>query len=166
MPAILEKYIESAEGKALQEGFIKPEKKHYDYVFNLYKELKLLNPKILETVINVASKNREIKIESDSQSEKVFNHVWNEITKGYQDNIENAIYAGEKDKTKKISPETFRQKMHVLLEKYFKEKVIELKKDPRIVFKFEKKKDILDKYIDLATTSFLDYLKAIDYYLS
>lgn len=153
----------SAEGLASRESLEKPEQRHYDHIFNLYKQLRELNPPMLEKVIMIAAKSKDLKEESGPEIGKVFNQVWNEISDGYEDRLEMAVYAGEDDKTQKLSPEIFRQKMYDLMEKFFKEKIIQLKNDPSIVSAFIGKEELLNKYIDLTTSTFLDYLKTLPF---
>lgn len=134
--------IGSAEEAASKESLSRPEQRHYDYVFGLYKQIRDANPELLKKIIIAAAKGKELKDEIGQESEKVFNQVWGELAVTYHDELV---------KSMKSSSDKFKREIF---------KIGEISKnDPRIISAFSGKEDALNKCIDYANKTILDLFK-------
>ena len=145
-----------AEEGAGKEGLGKPEKRHYDDVFNSYKLLRMMEPKKFELYIQTSAKYQELKNEIGEELFKVFDKAWIHATKQGRVEIEK-----EERKLKRIlnlSREEFDQRLKKIDEKFLKEKASLVRNDPQVVNAFSGKEEFLNKATDLVTLSMLDLM--------
>jgi hypothetical protein len=126
---------------------IKPKDKHYDEVFNKFRELKDSNPELLEKLIITLAKDKDLKNEMGSDLYSWFQVIWIEVNSRHAYKIRNTI---KKMQLENIAdPEKSKQNFITSINEIVAEMSKEIKIDPVIIHSFttEKEKEILDKAI-------------------
>lgn len=134
----------AAEELAAKEFLQKPEPKHYDKVFLIFKTLRNINSKTLEKVIVASVKGKALK---DKLGEKLmtdFERVAFEISAYYKRKINAEIEKIEKDSSCKNKSE----RITISAKNIFEEMAYKIKKDPRLLSSFAGKEDMLDEAVN------------------
>jgi hypothetical protein len=149
----------SAEELALKESLNEAEYRHYEYIIKLYKQIRNLDPKLLDKIVNITAKGKELKDEAGSILYNSYNEVWKEIFEG-ANGFENKIHLAINSSEKNMTSEDFKQELVALTEKLLKEKSEKLKEDPRIIKAFKDKKELLNKLINYTIQTPFQLLEA------
>ncbi len=146
-----------AEDRASKEFLETPESRHYESVFTTYKMLRMLDPQRLELVVKANAKEQDIKTEMGTDLFNIYQKVWSDVTKEGKNEIDKAVE--QLKNTTDLSPKHLNEELIKLDERFLKEKSSQVKNDPRIVTAFLDKGELLNKSIELTTSSMLDLLK-------
>ena len=114
------------------------------------------------------SSTSTILYESGIELYKVFRQVWKELTNLNEVNEEVRQWNKfrEKQSLPELSQDEQKRGYAILAEKFLKYKGEELKQDPRIISAFSGKEDVLDKSVDYAISTTMNFIKNYDKFLS
>jgi len=147
-----------AEEKAQKESLEKPEQRHYDSVFNTFKMWRMLNPESLELSIKVGAKNQELKKEMGDELYNIFNQAWIRTNKRGNEQLEEEVK--KINKILKIFPNKYKGKLNQINEQYLEEKADIVRYDNSVMSAFDGKKDLLNKAIEITTSSMRELMES------
>ena len=147
-----------AEENAKEEGFEKPEQKHFDSVFDTFKMWRMLNPKSLELSIKVGAKYEDLKKEMGTELFDIFNQSWIKANKKGNEQLEEEVR--KINKIIKILPKKYKEKLHQINEQYLKEKSDIVRSDTTVLNAFKGKEELLNNAIEITTSSMRELMES------
>ena len=158
IPTIRNAVNRLAEERAEKESLESPEQRHFDDVFLTYKTWRMLDPKSLELSIKVSAKSQELKNEMGTELFKVFDQSWLNATKDGKKELSEEI--AKINKLVSMFPQKYKEKLEHVNEKYLEEKANQIKNEPLVVQAFTGKEELLNKAIEITTSSMLELMKS------
>lgn len=152
-----------AENLASVEFLEKPEERHFQEAFAIYRFLKYMEPERLEELIKISAKRKELKDQIGIKSYKTFNTVWDQLLQGYENKIDKAVK--QSNETKGLSKKELIEEVKNLYNRFLKERGEQFKEDPRIKTIFQEKEELLNECVENEILNTFDILTCSDKYL-
>ncbi|HLG35303.1 MAG TPA: hypothetical protein VI757_10515 [Bacteroidia bacterium] len=150
----------SAEKQAENEFLEKPEHRHYKAAFDFYKTVRALAPEKVELLIKAAAKAKVLKDGMGGELYKTSNQVLDDLMEGSEKQFNDAV--DQIKESGKLSEKELHDEILKLNTRFIKIKMDEFKKDPRIVTTYAGKEELMNKFIDMVTSSTLNILNAYE----
>lgn len=139
----------SAEGMASRESLEKPNSRHFEQAFNLYRQIKSLDINLFKSLITVAAKGKELKDKMGPKLDKIFSSVWNEQSSKYENEIVSIII-------NEINKNRINQKER--LHKIYEDIKNKILNDSRIISAFSGKEKLLQEVIECSISEVQEIL--------
>jgi hypothetical protein len=145
----------TAEVEAEQEGFSKPQEKHFKESLKFYRNLKESDHDLYKSLVETTAKGVDLHNEMGDDLYKLFNNVMEEITSVNLANAEKEV----EDLKKNFSSIELSRKIYELNKRLLMKNDEDLKKDQRLIAAFSGKEDLLQRTIIHITSTMLKYLE-------
>ncbi len=143
----------TAENAAEKESLEKPTSRHFEQTLSLYKQIRDESPEMLEKLITVTAKAKELKDELGPSLDRTFRKVWSELNEKYKNEI---ITKVEKLEDENLISQEYKRKLVTITGKIFNKISEEFRNDPRIIVAFTEKEELLEKAITFSTSGALE----------
>lgn len=151
--------VAAAEKIALKESMPSPKQEHYERVFELYRQLKNINPNALENLIVVSAKAKELKNETGENLYSLFETEWENEELNLKNKLVKKITAIEKQD---LTTEKYKQEIMVETNKLFDEISKLIENNSKIQEAFSGKKNLLQKNIEFKKSTLSNLLMNLE----
>ena len=141
----------SAEKLASNESINKPEPRHFEQIFNMYKQLRESDPVTLEKIIIISVKGKELKDKLGHDLDSVFQQVANETQNRLKEKIISEINIFQNSDELNSSDQN--QKLKEIIEHGLNQLKNEILNDSRIKTAFGGHQELLNQCIDFTVSS-------------
>lgn len=156
----IRKAVEGVAEKSAEREFLdKPEERHFLSAFNYFKTIRAIDPEGIEMVIEVAAKSKNMKDEMGSDLYIASNQVLDQLLEGKEEQFNKAV---EQIKRTTNSDKEFKEELKRLNLRFLEMKMKEFKKDPRIISSFQGKEGLLNKFVELMSSSASNILESYE----
>ena len=149
----------AAEEMAVKEFLDKPQARHYERVFNVFKKIRDASPEMAEKLITINARAKEVKDELGPELDETFRMVYDEVEEKFKPKM---VEAMEQIKKQNLNDKEYKKELVNLTARVFERMGSEVKKDPRITSAFSGKEELLDKTIKFYITNTVEIFNVLE----